>query len=160
MTPPKQKPDREISAGVIVWRHTQEGPRFLILYYGHNYWNFARGKIEKEERSFQAALRETKEETGLSRRDLHFTDYFKVKENFIFTRRGKKVFKTVILYLARTSKHRIRISTREHQGFGWFTYREALKLFPLERDKNIKQVLKQVADFLETQTKQKKQKKK
>ena len=159
MTPPKPKHDREISAGVIVWRKTSEGPRFLILYHGHNYWNFAKGKIEKEEKSFQTALRETKEETGLSRRDLQFTDYYKVKENFIFTRRGKKVFKTVIFYLACTPKRWIRIS-KEHQGFGWFTYREALKLFPSEKHKDTRRVLKQVADFLETQNKQRKPKKK
>src|SRR5579863_10064232 len=30
---------REISAGIVVFRRTPEGPRFLILYHGGEYWN-------------------------------------------------------------------------------------------------------------------------
>ena len=56
---------REISAGIIIFRKTKEGPKFLLLYHGGRYWNFPKGKLEKEEDSYTAALREIKEETGL-----------------------------------------------------------------------------------------------
>jgi 8-oxo-dGTP pyrophosphatase MutT (NUDIX family) len=101
MTPDKgsedKKTKKEISAGIIVYRRTQEGPKFLILYHGHNYWNFPKGKIESEEKSLAAALRETREETGLSGQDLHLVKNFKTYERFYFRRAGQAYFKIVII---------------------------------------------------------------
>ena len=68
---------KEISAGIIIYRKTEDGLKFLLLYHGRGYWNFPKGKIESEERSFQTALREIKEETGLSRDDLKLNQHFK-----------------------------------------------------------------------------------
>lgn len=140
---------REISAGIIIYRKTEDGPKFLILYHRGSYWNFPKGKIDKEEKSFQAAVREVKEETGLSRSDLKFNQYFKVYERFTFWRRlGKqnvKVFKIVIFYLAETKNSIVKIS-KEHSGYGWFTYREAMKI--LGKHKDSQRVLTQAYDFL------------
>src|SRR3989344_8856406 len=119
---------REISSGIIVFQKTEEGPRFLILYYGHGYWTFPRGKIEKEEKSFEAALRETKEETGILRQDLKFFDYFKTREKWTFLRNGQKIDRIIIFYLAQTDKNFIKISN-EHKGYGWFTHKNAMKSF-------------------------------
>lgn len=136
---------REISAGVIVYRKTEEGPKFLILYHGHNYWNFAKGKIESEEKSFDAALREAKEETGLTRASLSFARNFKTYEKYAFWRGRGKVYKIVIFYLAETSRREIRLSD-EHEGYGWFTYREAYRI--LARHKDSQLVLKRAYAFL------------
>ncbi|MCL4437691.1 NUDIX domain-containing protein [Patescibacteria group bacterium] len=139
---------REISAGIIIYRKTPEGVKFLLLYHGGGYWSFAKGKIEQEERSFQTALREIREETGLERNDLKFTGPFKVYEKFTFLRgRGTtktRVFKTVIFYLAETKKSWIRLS-REHDGYGWFSYKEAIKIL---KHKDSQGVLTQANDFL------------
>jgi len=114
---------KEISAGIIIYHKTKEGLKFLLLYHGGGYWNFPKGKIEAEEKSFQAALRETKEETGLGGNDLKIDQRFKAYEKFVFWRgRGikkEKVFKIVIFYLAETKRPQIRISY-EHNGYGWF----------------------------------------
>jgi len=145
---------REISAGIIIYKKTKEGLRFLILYHGHNYWNFPKGKIEKEEKSFEAALREVKEETGLSRNDLRFNEYFKTYEKFVFWRRLKnknvKVFKIVIFYLAESKKSQIKIS-KEHQGYGWFSYKEALKI--LSKYKDSQKVLNEAYRLLKSKKK-------
>lgn len=137
---------KEISAGLVIYRKTLEGLKFLILYHGHNYWNFPKGKLETSEKSFQAALREVEEETGLGRNDLRFDEYFKTKEGFTFWSRFEKakVFKIVTLYLAESKKKEIKIS-REHEGFGWFSYPEAFKLL---RHKDSQRVIKQAHDFL------------
>lgn len=141
---------REISAGIIIYRKIEEGPKFLILYHRGSYWNFPKGKIESEEKSFQAAIREVKEETGLSRHDLKFHDYFKAYEKFTFWRkagsRPQKVFKTVIFYLAETKNPVIKIS-KEHNGYGWFIYKEAMKI--LDKHKDSQRVLTQAHQFLE-----------
>ncbi len=145
---------KEISAGIIIYRETEEGTKFLILYHGRGYWNFPKGKIESEERSSQTALREIKEETGLRREDLKFEQYFKAYEKFTFWRktggRTQKVFKIVIFYLAETRRKAIKISEMKegqpHEGFAWFTYREAMKI--LGKHKDSQRVLTQAQEFL------------
>ncbi|TSC82851.1 MAG: Bis(5'-nucleosyl)-tetraphosphatase [asymmetrical] (Diadenosine 5',5'''-P1,P4-tetraphosphate asymmetrical hydrolase) (Diadenosine tetraphosphatase) (Ap4A hydrolase) (Ap4Aase) (Nucleoside diphosphate-linked moiety X motif 2) (Nudix motif 2) [Parcubacteria group bacterium Gr01-1014_20] len=137
--------DQEISAGIVVYRRTQEGPKFLVLYHGHNYWNFAKGKIESEEKSFAAALRETREETGLGEKDLRITRNFKAYERFHFRRSGKQVFKIVIFYMAETTKHEIKIS-HEHQGYAWFLYNEAKGI--LGKYKDSQKVLRKAYEHL------------
>ncbi len=136
---------REISAGLVIFRKTPEGPKFLILYHGHNYWNFPKGKIENEERSFEAALRETKEETGLAGRDLKIINNFKTHERFTFRRAGRQIFKIVIFYLAETDRVNVRISD-EHQGYAWFLYSEASKILGKYKDSG--KVLKNAYQFL------------
>lgn len=136
---------KEISAGIIIYRKTGEGVKFLLLYHGGKYWNFPKGKIEAEEKSFQAAIREIREETGLCRNDLKFSDYFKVYEHFTFWKNKQKIFKTVIFYLAQTANPRIKISYG-HNGYAWFTYKEAMKI--LSGYKDSQRVLTQANEFL------------
>ncbi len=136
---------REISAGIIIYRKTNQGPKFLLLYHGKNYWNFPKGKLDEGEKSFLAALREVREETGLKRSDLIFNDYFKMTNRYIFNSPQKqKVFKIVIFYLAETKKSEIKISD-EHEGYAWFTYREALKMI---KHKNLKPILKKAYETI------------
>jgi 8-oxo-dGTP pyrophosphatase MutT (NUDIX family) len=141
-----KRTQKEISAGVNVFRRTKEGPRFLVLYHRGAYWNFPKGKIEKEERSFQAAVRETREETGLPPKDLKFAPNFKTREQFAFHRDRQKVFKIVIFYLAETKNPRIVISDRSHQGYGWFPYREASRI--LGKYEESQKVLKEANDYI------------
>lgn len=124
---------REISAGIIVYRKTNQGVKFLILYHGGRYWNFPKGHIEKEERALQAAIRETAEETGLKRSDLRLEDNFRAYEKFTFFKNKARVFKTVIFYLAETKNPEVKIS-HEHEGFGWFVYKDALDLLGKYKD--------------------------
>lgn len=151
MTPPlkqqrqSKRVKRKASAGIIVFRRTTEGPEFLILYHGRGYWNFPKGKIESEEKSLTAALRETREETGLAADGLRLIDGFKVYERFYFRRLGQPYFKVVIFYLAETAKSNIRLS-KEHRGYGWFLYPEGRKILSKYRDSQA--VLKQAYDFL------------
>jgi len=141
--------EREISAGIIIYRETKDGPGFLILYHGRNYWNFPKGKIKSEEKSRQAAIREVYEETGLRLSNLKFKKNFKVYEKFTFWRRARnknvKIFKIVIFYLAQTNQKQIKISD-EHSGYGWFSYREALKI--LSKYKDSRSILNQAYKFI------------
>lgn len=134
-----------ISAGIIVFRKTKDGVKFLILYHGRNYWNFPKGKIESEEKSWQAALREVREETGLKANELKFVGGFKAHERFVYQRGKDKVFKLVILYLAETRQPRITVS-HEHEGYGWFTFAEAKR--ELSKYKDSLKILEQANDFL------------
>ena len=124
---------REITAGIIVFRRTREGLKFLILYHRGGYWNFPKGHIEAEEHSLQAALRETREETGLKSTELRIIPSFKTRNQFVFNREKEKVFKIVILFLAETREPRITVS-HEHSGYGWFAYPDAKKILGKYKD--------------------------
>ena len=84
--------ERIFSAGGIV---IKEGKVLVTQHSGHLGWSFPKGKIEKGEKSEEAAIREVEEETGVVAQILEklgTTQYFFVQD-------GKKVFKTVIWFL-------------------------------------------------------------
>lgn len=124
---------KTVSAGIIIFRRTPDGLRYLLLYKGKNYWNFPKGKIEMGEKSFETAIREIHEETGLRSNELRMQSNFKAFEKFVFQHEQEKIFRVVILYLAETKQSQIRISP-EHEGFGWFTISEAKKILTKHPD--------------------------
>ncbi|MBI4132105.1 MAG: NUDIX domain-containing protein [Candidatus Sungbacteria bacterium] len=158
---------RVISAGAVIFRRGRDLPdrqagghlKFLLLYHGRNYWNFPKGKLEEGERATQAFLREVEEETGLKHQDMRVLSGFRATDRYTFfdryaqpatsnakpaAERGQ-VFKIVIYYLVEARTRHIAIS-EEHEGFAWFTYREALKV---ARYKNTQAILKQAYEFIE-----------
>ncbi|MFH0806610.1 MAG: NUDIX domain-containing protein [Candidatus Brennerbacteria bacterium] len=141
---------REISAGMIIYRRTKEGPKFLLLYSGGSYWNFPKGKLNEGEKNFKAALREVEEETGLSIRDLQFRSWFRVADHFTYVRDRQKIRKTVTYYLAETKKAEVKLKIvppnhqgERHEGYGWFALKEALKVV---RAPNLKRHVKSAYD--------------
>ncbi|MDP3974915.1 MAG: NUDIX domain-containing protein [Candidatus Jorgensenbacteria bacterium] len=141
---------REISAGVIVYRRTKEGPKFLLLYHGGSYWSFPKGKLVEGEPSFKAALREVAEETGIDPKDLQFRNQFHVNDRFTYVRNREKIWKTVTYYLAETKKVEVKLKTvppdhrgERHEGYGWFLLRDALRVVQVP---NLKRHLKKAHD--------------
>ena len=64
----KRRPELEVSAGGIVFRHPPEQlARFLLIRDSYDNWGFPKGHLEDGETPAVAALRETVEETGLGR---------------------------------------------------------------------------------------------
>ncbi|MDP3881162.1 MAG: NUDIX domain-containing protein [bacterium] len=144
----QKRQEKVVSAGIIVFRKTREGTKFLILYHGRGYWNFPKGKLEQQERSWQAALREVQEETGLKAKELKLLGNFKAFEKFHYNRGGNKIFKVVILYLAETHQPRITIG-KEHQGYGWFRFSQAKKI--LSKHKDSVKILEKASAYLNRQ---------
>ncbi len=132
------------AAGIIIYLIENGEPKFLLLYRDKGYWNFPKGKIEKDEKTFKAALREVREETGLMRKDLFFDNYFRVYNRYTFSVGKEIISKIVVFYLARTNKKIIRISD-EHDGYAWFSYREALKVI---KHKSLKPILKKAYETI------------
>lgn len=154
----KNEGDLSISAGVIIFRRTEEGIKFLLLYHGGNYWNFPKGKLAEGEKSFKAALREVEEETGIKSRDLRFDNWFKVSDRFVFyTKEKKRIPRLVIYYLAETKTQAVTIVPREHQGYAWFLYKDALKVL---KAPNLKSNLKKACSSISKKSRQSQQQKK
>lgn len=135
---------REFSAGIIIYRRHRMEVKFLLLYHGNGYWNFPKGKLEMGERSFRAALREVKEETGIGQRDLDFRDYFKVSDAYSFMQDGRRIQKRVDFFMAHSGTRYVRVSP-EHDGYGWFLYKDAVKLL---KHKNLRDTLKKAYETI------------
>ncbi len=140
---------REISAGIVIYKRMKDRDgkvetKYLLLYHGRGYWNFPKGKIEGTERSFETALRETGEEAGILPGNLRMERNFKESDRYIYQREGNKIFKIVVFYLAQTNQPEIKLSS-EHEGYGWFLYKDAVKLL---KHHNSKFILKKANDFL------------
>jgi len=141
-----EKWQKVISAGLIIYRMTDQGPKFLLLYRGRNIWDLPRGRMEAAERSLQTAFREVWEETGLRRSDLRIERNFrKAYEKFPYTSGRRRVFKIVIFYLAETANSQVRVSP-EHEGYAWFNLNEARR--HLTRFKVRQAIIKKAWDFI------------
>lgn len=141
---PKVK--RQVVAGFIVFRRTSEGIKFLLLYRRGMYWGFPKGHFGPGDNALRTALRETEEETGLKPSELRIVSEFRTNMEFHFYGDGGKIFDRVILYLAETHQPQIRISPREHSGFAWFLYRDAMRI--LGKYMATKKALKEAHDFI------------
>lgn len=117
---------RTLAAGVVVVRQTPDGYRFLLLRAYRN-WDFPKGLVEAGEEPLAAAMRETKEETGID--DLQFawgTDHI---DTAPYARN-----KVARYYLARTAHERVVLGVNEalgrpeHQEYRWVDLGEALEL--------------------------------
>ncbi|HEY7682633.1 MAG TPA: NUDIX domain-containing protein [Gemmatimonadales bacterium] len=72
MSKPKRKPEREVSAGGIIFRRQADlSTRFLLIRDPYGHWGFPKGHLEGEETPAGAAFRESAEETGLTDLLLH-----------------------------------------------------------------------------------------
>jgi 8-oxo-dGTP pyrophosphatase MutT (NUDIX family) len=138
---------KQVVAGFVVYRRTSDGVKFLLLYRRGNYWNFPKGHFKPGERSIDTALRELEEETGIKKSELRIVPNFRAYERFYFRVGNEGIYDTVILFLAETHKADIRIVPREHSGFGWFLYHDAINVIG-KKYGGTRNVLKQASDFL------------
>lgn len=150
-----EQAQKSVSAGIIIFRRSSEGIKFLLLYHGKGYWNFPKGRLEAGERSWQAAFREVREETGLKSTDLKLVQDFKSFEKFYFHHAGQKIFRVIILYMAETTKKAIVLEGDHEDGYGWFSFAEAKKM--LSKHKDNLSILQRAYNFLHRRQPQAKQ---
>ena len=99
-------------------------------------WSFPKGKIEKKESRLQAAIREIKEETGL-------TEIYLIKELGTYTRpkmgkdgKNTRDKKQITLFLFTTSETKLEPEKHQANEARWFTPPEVEKVLshPLDRE--------------------------
>lgn len=124
----------ERSAGIIVYRLKNNEIQYLLLHYlhGHGYWDFSKGHLEKDETELVAAIRELKEETGIT--NITFVEGFEHKLSYYFMKEHQKIFKEVTYFLAETNEDKVIIS-EEHVGFLWAPYNKAMEMMAFENSK-------------------------
>jgi len=132
----------EVSAGVILFNDLDKR-KFLLLNYPSKHWDFVKGKMEKGETPHETAIRETKEETGIS--DIEFIDGFEEEIEYYFYAENQEIHKKVIFFLGKTSTIKITLS-HEHLDFIWLEFDNALNKTTYENAKNL---LKKSKTFLD-----------
>ena len=115
-----------LSAGAVVVRCFGDSPRFLLLRV-YRYWDFPKGEVEPGESALEAAIREVREETGLT--DLCFP-WGPIYVETPPYGRGK----VARYYLARSDQGRVSLPINpelgrpEHHEFRWVAYGPARQL--------------------------------
>ncbi|MHA1200566.1 MAG: bis(5'-nucleosyl)-tetraphosphatase, partial [Candidatus Heimdallarchaeaceae archaeon] len=120
----------ETSAGIVVYN----SGHYLLLNYGRsrrteNRWGLTKGRIEGNETVMQAALRETLEETGIS--DISILEEFEHRITYYFSRGSHRIKKTVVYLIGISPVKEVTIS-KEHIGFHWAKYEDALEMLTFE----------------------------
>lgn len=82
-------------------------------------WEFPGGKIEENESPLEAAVRETREETGLN---VEIVKNFSVHKVYFFENE-----KIIYYFLARPKTKKVKLSY-EHDKFKWLSKNEILKI--------------------------------
>ena len=124
----------ETSAGIVIFRKEDSKNLFLLLHYPSGHWDFVKGKMEKDETTHQTAVRETKEETGIT--DISFVENFEEWIEYNFQYQGELIHKKVIFFLAETKTKEIEIS-HEHQNFIWMDYNTAMEKTTFDNAKTV-----------------------
>lgn len=124
----------ETSAGVVLFRKENSEILFLLLHYPSGHWDFVKGKMEKGETTHQTAIRETREETGIT--NIMFLDNFEEWIEYNFQYQGELVHKKVVFFLAETKTKEVSIS-HEHLNYTWMDYQTAMEKTTFDNAKSI-----------------------
>ncbi len=119
--------------------------RYLILRHRNGgHWSLPKGHIEPGESEEEAALRETREETGIS--DIKLVSGFRTVSRYSFSRRGVPVEKEVVYFLGGTGQTEVRLS-KEHVDWRWADYEGALSTLTYP---DTREVLRQAEEWLKS----------
>ena len=124
----------ETSAGIVIFRKEESKILFLLLHYPSGHWDFVKGKMEKGESTHETAIRETREETGIT--DVAFTENFEEWIEYNFKYQGELVQKKVVFFLAETKTKEIKIS-HEHTGYTWMDYNSSMEKTKFDNAKTV-----------------------
>jgi bis(5'-nucleosidyl)-tetraphosphatase len=124
----------ETSAGIVLFRKENDENLFLLLHYPSGHWDFVKGKMEKNESHTETAVRETREETGIT--DIKFVEGFEEWIEYNFQFQKELVNKKVVFFLAETKTKDIKIS-HEHQNFIWLNYIDAMEKTTFDNAKTV-----------------------
>ena len=124
----------ETSAGIILFRKEESKILFLLLHYPSGHWDFVKGKMEEGESTHETAIREAKEETGIT--DITFLENFEEWIKYDFQYQGELVQKKVVFFLAKTKTKEVMIS-HEHLDYTWMDYNTSMEKTTFDNAKTV-----------------------
>ncbi|KAJ2948340.1 hypothetical protein O0L34_g7579 [Tuta absoluta] len=125
MSPPTR------AAGLVIFRTINQAVQFLMLQtsYGEHHWTPPKGHVDPGESDWITALRETKEEAGLSENELEV--YKDISKTLNYEVKGKP--KVVVYWLAKLKDPEYPVTlSHEHQDLKWLVLKDAQKIAGFE----------------------------
>jgi bis(5'-nucleosidyl)-tetraphosphatase len=135
-------------AGIIVYRKTSSGIKYLLLKHHKSGWGFSKGKIEKGESMQKASRRELLEETGL--KNIIYIKEFSEKIEYTIRKKSNSKLKKIAQYFLVKAKKKKIVLSDEHLDFQWVGYNKALRLLPY---KNLKILINRANKLINTNMK-------
>ncbi|KAL4720787.1 hypothetical protein ACJJTC_001376 [Scirpophaga incertulas] len=115
------------AAGLVIFRYINPTVQFLMLQtsYGKNHWTPPKGHVDPGESDWITALRETREEAGLTENDLEV--YKDISKTLKYNVNGKP--KVVVYWLAKLRDPTKKVTlSQEHQDLRWLTLDQAQEI--------------------------------
>ena len=112
-----------VSSGAIIYRDKPTKREYLLLKSRAGDWEFPKGGVEGTEELQQTAIREVREESGLS--NFKLLDGFREEYDYFFQASGSTIHKTVHLFVAKSFDSKAGISD-EHSDLQWRDYTQAI----------------------------------
>ena len=126
---------RETSCGAVVFTLCGGERRYVIVRGKKGFFGFPKGHMEAGETEQETALREIKEETGLS---VQLIDGFRTEDEHPLIREGKpETIKKIIYFAAIYENQETHAQESEITEIRLMTYEEAMKAFQFESSKRI-----------------------
>jgi len=114
------------SIGVITFYQFPRSIKYLLIKHRKGHWSFPKGHSDRGETKLETALRELKEETGVSKIQL-LKKSVMLKEVYKFTdRKGVKILKKVNYFIAEAKNKKVKIDNKEVVNFKWCTFKAGL----------------------------------
>lgn len=122
------------SAGAILFRDTRGDREYLLLKSRPGDWEFPKGGVEGDEELQQTAIREVKEEAGIS--EFRLIDGFRKDYDYVFQANGSTIHKTVHLFIAKSFEASAELSN-EHSDHQWRDYEQAINTITQDGPRDI-----------------------
>ncbi len=120
----------DCSFGIVPFRVDADAIRFLLVWetWGEGHWNFPKGHAEDGETPIQTALRELKEETGLTPETVISTE--PLVQTYSFDDKGRTVHRRLEYFVALMGDDEVDLRVEEVSRFQWMTLDELLVATP------------------------------
>lgn len=122
-----------IGAGIVILNHKLN--RVLILKSNSGYYTFPKGYVDKNEELVEAAIRETREETGIRLKSHHLLlldDPYMTE--YSYKQNGRVTYKNDYYYATLWDDIRVKPQKREIVSYLWTTPQNATKLFLAQKE--------------------------
>lgn len=132
----------ERSYGIIVVFRGKED-RFLILRHIDGHWSFPKGHKEEGETNKETALRELKEETGITKIDL--ANLPSIFDEYIYERDREKYHKINEFFIGFAKSDEVVIQEEEISEYRWTTSKKVIEMIQYE---SAKKIFKTIENYL------------
>lgn len=132
----------EKSCGAVVFTKEGEHIRYVIVQSRQGFYGFPKGHMEGNETEMETALREIKEETGLT---VKLIDAFRTEDSYSFCYNGEVRTKHVVYFLAEYSGQVPVAQESELSCIDLMRFEDAVSVFQFD---NLKRTLTEAHTFL------------